>query len=91
MMFCCLCDVSIPYLQSAGSEVVDYLQYVCSNDINRPVGMVVHTGMQNQQGGYENDCSVVRLANNQYVLLSLIVVNFVCHFTLLSLVIKIDR
>ena len=51
--------------QSGGQEVVNFLQYVCSNDVNRPVGMVVHTGMQNENGGYENDCSVVRLADNQ--------------------------
>ena len=51
--------------QSAGSEVIDFLQMVCSNDIDRAIGMVVHTGMQNQHGGYENDCSIVRLADNQ--------------------------
>ena len=52
-------------LQSAGNEVVDFLQYVCSNDIDKPIGSILHTGMQNHSGGYENDCSVVRLAHNK--------------------------
>ena len=52
-------------LQSAGDEVVEFLQYVCSNDVDRAVGSVIHTGIQNHQGGYENDCSMVRLEDNR--------------------------
>ncbi len=59
-------DHYICLFQSAGREVVDFLQYVCSNDIDRPVGNIIHTGMQNENGGYENDCSVVRLGDNRY-------------------------
>lgn len=47
--------------------MVDFLQYLCSNDINIPTGSIAHTGMQNKWGGYENDCSIVRLADNQLV------------------------
>jgi pyruvate dehydrogenase phosphatase regulatory subunit len=46
-------------------QVVDFLQYLCSNDVDIPVGHIVHTGMQNHFGGYENDCSVVRIAENR--------------------------
>ena len=53
-------------LWSAGREVVDFLQMLCSNDVDVPVGHIIHTGMQNQWGGYENDCSVARLAENRY-------------------------
>ncbi|CAH1984235.1 unnamed protein product [Acanthoscelides obtectus] len=52
-------------LWSEGNEVVDALQYVCSNDVDVPVGSIIHTGMQNKHGGYENDCSLARLAENQ--------------------------
>ena len=51
--------------QSAGHEVVSYLQHVCSNDVDKAVGCIVHTGMQNDHGGYENDCSLIRLAHNR--------------------------
>ncbi len=52
-------------LKSAGREVVDFLQNICSNDIDSPLGHVIHTGMQNHKGGYENDCSVVQLEPNK--------------------------
>ncbi len=54
-------------LQSAGDECVKFLQYVCSNDVDKPIGTIVHTGMQNHHGGFENDCSVIRMDDNKYV------------------------
>ncbi|XP_014666984.1 PREDICTED: pyruvate dehydrogenase phosphatase regulatory subunit, mitochondrial-like isoform X2 [Priapulus caudatus] len=57
-------------LKSAGREVVDFLQRLCSNDVDIPVGHVIHTGMQNYHGGYENDCSIVRMAENEYFVIS---------------------
>ena len=63
-----LCDYSSfakVELWSSGKEVVDFLQQLCSNDVDIPVGHIVHTGMQNKWGGYENDCSVARLAENR--------------------------
>lgn len=47
--------------------MVESLQYISSNDVDIPIGGIIHTGMQNEKGGYENDCSLVRLAENQYV------------------------
>ena len=52
-------------LQSEGLEIVTFLQKLCSNDVNIPVGAIVHTGMQNERGGYENDCMIVRQAENR--------------------------
>ncbi|KAF4522257.1 hypothetical protein B566_EDAN011953 [Ephemera danica] len=42
-------------LWSRGNEAVTSLQYLCSNDIDIPVGGIAHTGMHNENGGYEND------------------------------------
>jgi hypothetical protein len=61
------CDALNVVLQSKGTEVVDSLQYLCSNDVDIAVGGIIHTGMQNRKGGYENDCSLARVAENQYV------------------------
>lgn len=86
---------------SAGTEVVDFLQYLCSNDVDVPVGKnnpewipqfeiqniinemnssvskfffflgtILNTGMHNKEGGYENDCSITRLAYNRFMLMS---------------------
>ncbi|KAK7070590.1 hypothetical protein SK128_018438 [Halocaridina rubra] len=55
---------------SKGNEVVQALQYLCSNDVDIPVGGIIHTGMQNSLGGYENDCSLARIAPNHYMMIS---------------------
>lgn len=57
-------------IQSKGREVVDLLQYLCSNDVDVPVGSIIHTGMQNVRGGYENDCSLIRLSENHYMMIA---------------------
>ncbi|KOB76949.1 Uncharacterized protein OBRU01_04874 [Operophtera brumata] len=57
-------------LQSQGREVVDLLQYLCSNDVDVPVGSIIHTGMQNERGGYENDCSLARITENHYMMIA---------------------
>lgn len=57
-------------LWSKGDEVVKLLQYLCSNDVDVAVGSIIHTGMQNKHGGYENDCSFARLAENHYMMIA---------------------
>ena len=44
-----LCDYSSfakMDIWSGGLEVVDFLQFMCSNDIDIPIGHIIHTGMQ---------------------------------------------
>jgi len=57
-------------IQSQDDSVVAWLQRLCSNDVDIPVGAIIHTGMQNPGGGYENDCSLVRIASNHYLLIA---------------------
>lgn len=49
---------------------VNFLQRVCANDMNQPVGSVMHTAMLNERGRYENDCSVARTATGQFLVVS---------------------
>ncbi|KAK7062511.1 hypothetical protein SK128_002111 [Halocaridina rubra] len=56
--------------KSAGNQVVEYMQKLCSNDVNTPVGGVIHTGMQNERGGYENDCLLIRRTDNSFLMLA---------------------
>ncbi|XP_054164709.1 pyruvate dehydrogenase phosphatase regulatory subunit, mitochondrial-like [Oppia nitens] len=62
------CSFTKLELKSTNDEVVELLQYLCSNDIDVNVGSIVHTGMQNDRGGYENDVSLIRMDDNQYML-----------------------
>uniref|UniRef100_T1IHI3 Pyruvate dehydrogenase phosphatase regulatory subunit, mitochondrial n=1 Tax=Strigamia maritima TaxID=126957 RepID=T1IHI3_STRMM len=57
-------------IKSNGKEAVELLQYLCSNDVDIPVGSIIHTGMQNSLGGYENDCSLARLAENEFFIMA---------------------
>ncbi|XP_065165300.1 pyruvate dehydrogenase phosphatase regulatory subunit, mitochondrial-like [Atheta coriaria] len=51
-------------------EIITYLQRLCTNDIDIPVGAIVHTGMLNAQGGYENDCMLVRQSDVKFFMVS---------------------
>lgn len=55
---------------SPGREALDLLQYLCSNNVDIPKNAMVHTGMQNKFGGYENDCSVARMDYNRFMIIS---------------------
>ncbi|XP_064414422.1 pyruvate dehydrogenase phosphatase regulatory subunit, mitochondrial isoform X2 [Latimeria chalumnae] len=57
-------------LNSTGDQALELLQRLCSNDLDVPVGHIVHTGMLNERGGYENDCSVVRLNKRSFMIIS---------------------
>ncbi|XP_061497155.1 pyruvate dehydrogenase phosphatase regulatory subunit, mitochondrial isoform X2 [Anopheles gambiae] len=55
---------------SGGNAVLSYLQYMCANDVNIAVGHIVHTGMLNERGGYENDCMLIRQTEESYFMIS---------------------
>ncbi|XP_035483857.1 pyruvate dehydrogenase phosphatase regulatory subunit, mitochondrial [Scophthalmus maximus] len=57
-------------LSSTGEQALELLQHLCANDLDVPVGHIVHTGMLNERGGYENDCSVVRISKNSFFIVS---------------------
>ncbi|KAF4527520.1 hypothetical protein B566_EDAN015620 [Ephemera danica] len=66
-----ICDMSsFTKMEIKGMEVVNYLQQLCSNDVNIPVGGIAHAGMQNERGGYENDCMLIRQTENSYFMVS---------------------
>uniref|UniRef100_A0A8B9Q5N1 Pyruvate dehydrogenase phosphatase regulatory subunit, mitochondrial n=1 Tax=Apteryx owenii TaxID=8824 RepID=A0A8B9Q5N1_APTOW len=57
-------------ISSTGDQALESLQYLFSNDLDVPVGHVVHTGMLNEKGGYENDCSIARLNKRSFFMIS---------------------
>ncbi|OBS81376.1 hypothetical protein A6R68_20404, partial [Neotoma lepida] len=57
-------------ITSTGDQALESLQYVFSNDLDVPVGHIVHTGMLNECGGYENDCSIARLNKRSFFMIS---------------------
>ncbi|XP_071785227.1 pyruvate dehydrogenase phosphatase regulatory subunit, mitochondrial-like [Asterias amurensis] len=66
----CLMDMT-PFtkLELQGSGTTSLLQRLCPNNMDIPIGSVVHSGMLNEFGGYENDCSVARCEQDRYFLI----------------------
>ncbi|ELR24134.1 dehydrogenase [Acanthamoeba castellanii str. Neff] len=53
-----------------GRHVESFMQRLCANDVAVPVGRVVYTPMLNPRGGYETDCTVTRVSEDSYFVVS---------------------
>ena len=49
-----------------GPGVVAYLQMLCANDIDKPVGKVIYTAMLDDKGGIMCDLTISRLGTQKY-------------------------
>ena len=49
-----------------GKDACQFLNRVCANQMDRPVGRAIYTTMLNQRGGIESDLTVVRIEQNHY-------------------------
>lgn len=54
----------------AGPDALAALQWLCTAEVDVPVGRVVYTGMLNSLGGYEADVTVTRTGPEEFLLLS---------------------
>lgn len=46
------------------------MQRICSNDMNVEIGKLVYTGILNENGGMETDCTITRIDNDEYLLIT---------------------
>jgi 4-methylaminobutanoate oxidase (formaldehyde-forming) len=53
-----------------GRDAEKVLQYICANNIARPVGKVVYTQLLNEKGGIEADLTVTRLAQETFLIVT---------------------
>ncbi|MEY4697826.1 MAG: hypothetical protein RIT14_2254, partial [Pseudomonadota bacterium] len=51
-----------------GRDACAFLNRVCANEVNVPVGRIVYTQMLNPRGGIESDLTVTRLSETAYLL-----------------------
>lgn len=59
------------FLKSSNADdVIHYLQHMCCNDIDIDVGKCIQTPMLNENGGFENDCIIVRQTDNTFFMVS---------------------
>jgi glycine cleavage system aminomethyltransferase T len=53
-----------------GREGLAAMQQLCAADVDTAAGKLSYTGMLNGYGGYELDCTVTRLAEQQFFVVS---------------------
>ena len=63
-------QTSFAKLLVQGRDAARVLQRLCANDVAVPVGRIVYTPMLNRRGGYESDLTVMRLAEDAYLLVT---------------------
>lgn len=61
---------SFAKLTLEGPSAASLLQRLCANNIDVPNGRIVYTAMLNGRGGFESDLTVVRLAQDKFLLIT---------------------
>ena len=59
-------ETSFSKMELSGPGVVAFLDRVCANDMDRPVGAVTYTQLCNERGGIECDLTATRVADDRY-------------------------
>jgi len=59
-------ESSFAKIEVSGPDACPFLQRVCANDVDRPVGTVVYTQMLNRRGGIECDVTITRLSEEHF-------------------------
>ena len=63
-------ETSFNKIEVRGPGALAFLNYVCANDIDQPVGSVVYTECLNKRGGIECDFTVTRLAEERFLIIT---------------------
>jgi 4-methylaminobutanoate oxidase (formaldehyde-forming) len=63
-------ESSFAKIEVEGPGAGAFLQRLCANDVDRPVGSVVYTQMLNRRGGIECDFTVTRLAVDRFLIVT---------------------
>jgi 4-methylaminobutanoate oxidase (formaldehyde-forming) len=63
-------ETSFNKFQISGPGALAFLQHLCANDLERPVGSVVYTQALNPRGGIECDFTVTRLAQERFFIVT---------------------
>lgn len=63
-------ETSFSKYRVSGPDAAGSLQWLCTADVDVPVGRTVYTGMLNTHGGYEADVTVTRVADEEFLVLS---------------------
>ena len=63
-------ETSFSKLEIDGPDALDFLQWACANEMDRPIGSVVYTQLCNERGGIESDVTITRLGRQRFFLVT---------------------
>ncbi|MFI5227217.1 MAG: FAD-dependent oxidoreductase, partial [Candidatus Limnocylindrales bacterium] len=63
-------ETSFAKIEVVGPGAVAFLQRVCANDVDVPIGTIVYTALLNKRGGIECDLTVTRVTADRYLLIT---------------------
>jgi glycine cleavage system T protein len=63
-------ETSFNKFEVRGPGALKFLNYVCANDIDQPVGSVIYTQCLNKRGGIECDFTVTRLGEEHFFIIT---------------------
>jgi len=63
-------ETSFSKIEVLGPGACAFLQRLCANDVDEPVGSVVYTQMLNSRGGIECDFTVTRVAADRFMIVT---------------------
>ena len=63
-------QTSFSKLLIEGKDACRILNYICTANIDKPIGSSVYTGMLNDRGGYESDLTVLRLGDQKFLIIT---------------------
>jgi 4-methylaminobutanoate oxidase (formaldehyde-forming) len=63
-------ETSFSKIEITGPGALGFLQYLCDNEMDRPVGSITYTQMLNRRGGIECDFTVTRLDTERFFIVT---------------------
>ncbi|MDQ6621121.1 MAG: FAD-dependent oxidoreductase [Pseudomonadota bacterium] len=63
-------QTSFAKLVLKGRDALEVLQRIAANDVDVAPGMMVYTGLLNARGGYESDLTMLRLAEDTFLIIT---------------------
>jgi glycine cleavage system aminomethyltransferase T/glycine/D-amino acid oxidase-like deaminating enzyme len=63
-------ESSFAKIEVAGKDACAFLQGLCANDIDQPVGTIIYTSLLNRRGGIECDLTVTRVSPDRFLMVT---------------------
>jgi glycine cleavage system T protein len=63
-------ETSFNKFEVRGPGALKFLNYVCANEMDQPIGAITYTQCLNKRGGIECDFTVTRLADNRFFIVT---------------------